>query len=49
MYTAKIPFIQQNIRENVVMTTEGVKQLPKLLKDFDMFQSKMEQFSETTL
>ena len=25
MYTDKIPFIQKNILENVVMTTDGIK------------------------
>lgn len=31
------------------MTTEGIKQLPELLKNFDAFKGKMQKFEETTL
>lgn len=49
MYTSKLPFIQQNIRENVVMTTEGVKHLPELIQNFEALKLKTEQLSESTL
>ena len=48
MYADKIPFIQQNIRENVVLTTDGVKELPQIIKEFKDLQTFTRNFSDET-